>query len=624
MDRAQARRKGRVASSHPPVAAARPASSRNDFSSNPRRNAANRAVRGASSRWEPDLCGEHGGGELAHSVSSPGGRYESASARCSGSTAADACERGDRRARLVRRARDRAPRAGAARPRASAARRPAAFAAVGARASRRRAARTRSRTGADASPGGAASSPARGRGTAISEVEAIEQRARELLAVALHAAAACTSTARHRVTACTARTQVHRRQRAGSAPGRRLARRRARPRRTPSSSGWRSASSAGRWNSGNSSRKRTPWCARLASPGPRVPPPPPTIAATEAEWCGARNGGTRTSPPPGRSTPRPSGCASPRARPRRRGAAGSRAAGARASSCPCRAARRAGGCARRRRRSRARAAPAPGRARRRDRGRRERLEVVGRQRRLGRAALAPQVGDRLGEVVTGDRLDSGERHLGARLGRADETREPGAAGAFGRDERAGDGPQPSVERELADRGVAVERSGGTWYEAASTASAIGRSNPEPSLRSAAGARLTVIRRFVGHSSSADEIPHRTRSFASWHARSASPTIAKDGHAALQVRLDLDAARVEADECVGDGACEHVATLGGNVVTCLCRDVCRKCVTGAARRARPRSTRRPAGRCGGSRAAGSAARARAPPARGSPGRARGGR
>ena len=41
-------------------------------------------------------------------------------------------------------------------------------------------------------------------------------------------------------------------------------------------------------------------------------------------------------------------------------------------------------------------------------------------------------------------------------------------------------------------------------------------------------------------------------------------------AALQVRLDLDAPRVEADERVGDGAGEHVATLGDNRVTCLCR------------------------------------------------------
>ena len=35
----------------------------------------------------------------------------------------------------------------------------------------------------------------------------------------------------------------------------------------PSSSGWRSVSRTSRWNSGSSSRKRTPLCARLISPG---------------------------------------------------------------------------------------------------------------------------------------------------------------------------------------------------------------------------------------------------------------------------------------------------------------------------------------------------------------------
>ena len=49
----------------------------------------------------------------------------------------------------------------------------------------------------------------------------------------------------------------------------------------------------------------------------------------------------------------------------------------------------------------------------------------------------------------------------------------------------------------------------------------------------------------------------TRCFASWQARSASPTIVNPGHAALDVRLDLDPAGVEPDERVGDRACEHL-------------------------------------------------------------------
>ncbi len=57
----------------------------------------------------------------------------------------------------------------------------------------------------------------------------------------------------------------------------------------PDSSGSRSASSTSRSNSGNSSRNSTPWCASEISPG-RGMLPPPTRAAPDALWCGARNG----------------------------------------------------------------------------------------------------------------------------------------------------------------------------------------------------------------------------------------------------------------------------------------------------------------------------------------------
>ena len=61
----------------------------------------------------------------------------------------------------------------------------------------------------------------------------------------------------------------------------------------PSSSGWRSASSTSRPNSGSSSRNSTPWSASVISPGD-TRGPPPTIAAYDIVWCGARNGGRRT------------------------------------------------------------------------------------------------------------------------------------------------------------------------------------------------------------------------------------------------------------------------------------------------------------------------------------------
>ncbi|OEI69459.1 hypothetical protein Cus16_0063 [Curtobacterium sp. ER1/6] len=59
----------------------------------------------------------------------------------------------------------------------------------------------------------------------------------------------------------------------------------------PDSSGCRSASSTARGNSGASSRKSTPRVARDTAPGRTVPDPPPISDTAEAEWCGASHGG---------------------------------------------------------------------------------------------------------------------------------------------------------------------------------------------------------------------------------------------------------------------------------------------------------------------------------------------
>src|SRR3989344_7660453 len=58
-----------------------------------------------------------------------------------------------------------------------------------------------------------------------------------------------------------------------------------------SSSGWRKDSITRFSNSGNSSRKSTPRCASVTSPGLGYVPPP-TIDTYDEVWCGARNGGS--------------------------------------------------------------------------------------------------------------------------------------------------------------------------------------------------------------------------------------------------------------------------------------------------------------------------------------------
>ena len=220
------------------------------------------------------------------------------------------------------------------------------------------------RTGADGSPAGRRARGARARGTVDDEIEAVEQRARELLPVASRAAAASTCTPRPDRRARRTGTGSSSR-RAGTAPGRRPARRRARPRRSRPRAAGAGASSDGRGNSGSSSRSSTPRCARLASPGRGPGPAADDRRASTRCGAGPETAGAR------RAACRRRKQARDRVDPRhlerlvaRRAAAGSRGAGARASSSRFRAGRRGAGCAVRRRRSRAPAGPVPGRARR--------------------------------------------------------------------------------------------------------------------------------------------------------------------------------------------------------------------------------------------------------------------
>ncbi len=225
---------------------------------------------------------------------------------------------------------------------------------------------------------------------------------------------------------------------------------------TPSSSGWRSASSAGRGNSASSSRSRTPRCARLASPG-RGP-------GAAADDRGRRGAVVRRAERPQRDE-----------RALRRQHAGDRvdprhlerlrrlerrqdrrAAGARASSCRFPAARRAAGCARPPPRARARGGPAPDRARRRGRAR----AGVRRPRRAARAGggRARRGGTRPPRRGAGPGSPRPRRarprpptRRAQRIRSSPARRAPSAAASA-----PPHGPDPAVERELADRGVLRE------------------------------------------------------------------------------------------------------------------------------------------------------------------------
>ena len=243
---------------------------------------------------------------------------------------------------------------------------------------------------------------------------------------------------------------------------------------TPSSSGWRSASSTGRWNSGSSSRSSTPWCARLASPG-RGPGPAAHDAA--ARRCDAELGTAGTVD---ERVVRPEGCPATEWIRVTSSASSSVSGGRRPGS------RRAsivlpvpGGPARRRlwrpaaaissaRRARAWPRTSPG-----PEGRHSRWTATARG--LGaKAALKEGAGFR--QVPQRDGLDAGEGRLRGRLVRRTGA---GRARPDGLPRRRRARPAPGVARpSRASSPIAAcsaSVSGGICREAASTASAIGRS-----------------------------------------------------------------------------------------------------------------------------------------------------
>ena len=179
---------------------------------------------------------------------------------------------------------------------------------------------------------------------------------------------------------------------------------------------------------------------------------------------------------------------------------------------------------------------------------------------LGRLQLAAQVRHRLGEMGDRYRLDPRERRLDGRLRRTQDPSQPGGAGALGDREHAAHRPQPSIQRELADSGVAVElldrhlpgrsqqrerdrqverrplflqaRRGEIDGDLALRPVALGGANAAPD------AVLRLLARAIG-----EPDDREARDLA-------------DG-----LGLDLDAARLEPDQRMRDHSCEHVARLG---------------------------------------------------------------
>ena len=161
----------------------------------------------------------------------------------------------------------------------------------------------------------------------------------------------------------------------------------------------------------------------------------------------------------------------------------------------------------------------------------------------------------LREVAHGQRYDAGEGSLGGRLLGAEEPGEPRPAGCFCGDEDARHGAERPSSAGSPTAACSASRSGGTWRDAASTASAIGRSNPEPSLRRSGRSEIDrdppqrplELR-------APDPTPDALLGFLAGLVR--QPDDHKCGHASLKVGLHLDGPGLEAHERMGDDARQH--------------------------------------------------------------------
>ena len=200
----------------------------------------------------------------------------------------------------------------------------------------------------------------------------------------------------------------------------------------------------------------------------------------------------------------------------------------------------------------------------------------------------------------------GERRLGRRLGSADESGQPVPARSLGDGDRARNGTHATVERELADAAVleqplrreliraGEQRERDRQVEARSLLAQRRRREVDRDPV-AAGPRQhrvddaavhAVLRLLAGAVGEPDDRERRQ--------------IGRD-----EVRLDLDAARLEADDGRGEGSREHTSDGTGQPVPCLSRESAESCagyrgawLRSRRRRESTRSTRRRAGPCGG--------------------------
>jgi hypothetical protein len=201
-------------------------------------------------------------------------------------------------------------------------------------------------------------------------------------------------------------------------------------------------------------------------------------------------------------------------------------------------------------------------------------EIVGPPPRLSiprnelrRLELAAEICDCVGKMPHTDRLDPGECGLRARLVRTDEAFDASASSALGYSKRTAHSTEASIQGELA--------AGRMLREAVSRDLPRGRKQRKRDRKVETRAlllqlgRSKVDRRGVSRPFELRRFDAASNPLFGLLTRAVDETDDRERrHAALDVRLDLDPPRLEADEGKRDCARKHASTLGDEV-TCLC-------------------------------------------------------
>ena len=188
----------------------------------------------------------------------------------------------------------------------------------------------------------------------------------------------------------------------------------------------------------------------------------------------------------------------------------------------------------------------------------------------GSSSISPRrIRDRLGEVADGHGVDAGERRLLRRLRRAEQPLDSEPSRALGDRENAADPAQPAVESELADRCGSSER-GARHLERRAQ-------NRERDRQVEAGALLPQLgRREIDRDAAVGELQlgggdPAADALARLLARAVGePDDREARNAVADVRLDVDAPRLEADQSMRERACEHTTDATSGIATRPCR------------------------------------------------------